>query len=182
MNVIIDTSSLLALVRYYLPFDKNNLLKDFIKEKFEAGELIIIDKVFEEATYISKGIILTELDFLKDKKKHIKTTDILPNTAFFNLLENHFCNKDVKRLQDITEVEFELEKERYLKMADAKMILYALSIKKENPILVTEETKNANDNKLFKKLPDNCSSINIECCNLPSLFKKHFKINISEYL
>jgi hypothetical protein len=182
MNVIIDTSSLLALVRYYLPFDTNNSLKEFIKEKFVSGELLIIDRVFEEASYISKGIILTELDFLNDKKKHIKTTDILPNSTFFNLLENQFCNKDVKKLQDITEVEFEFEKERYLKMADAKMILFALSIKKENPILVTEETKNANDNKLFKKLPDNCHTINIECCNLPKLFKDHFGINISDYL
>ncbi len=182
MNVIIDTSSLLALVRYYLPFDKNNLLKEFVREKFEAGELIIIDKVFEEASYISKGIILTELDFLKDKKKHIKTESILPNAAFFNLLENHFCNKDVKKLKDITDVEFELEKDKYLKMADAKMILFALSIKKENPILVTEETKNANDNKLFKKLPDNCHAISIECCNLPILFKEHFGVNISDYL
>jgi uncharacterized protein DUF4411 len=182
MNVIIDTSSLLALVRYYLPFDTSGTLKEFIKEKFENGELLIIDKVFEEASYISKGIIMSELDFLKDKKKHIKTTDILPNSAFFNLLENQFCNKDVKRLQDITDVEFEFEKERYLNMADAKMILYALSIRKENPILVTEETKNANDNKLFKKLPDNCHTINIACCNLPYLFKEHFGVNISDYL
>lgn len=182
MNVIIDTSSLLALVRYYLPFDTKNSLKEFIKEKFESGELLIIDRVFEEASYISKGIILKELDFLKDKKKHIQTTEILPNSTFFNLLENQFCNKDVKKLQDITEVEFEFEKERYLKMADAKMILFALSIKEENPILVTEETKNANDNKLFKKLPDNCRTINIECCNLPKLFKEYFRINLNFYL
>jgi hypothetical protein len=72
MNVIIDTSSLLALVRYYLPFDTNNSLKEFIKEKFESGELLIIDRVFEEASYISKGIILSELDFLNDKKKLLK--------------------------------------------------------------------------------------------------------------
>ena len=49
-----------------------------------------------------------------DKKKHIKTTDILPNSTFFNLLENQFCNKDVKKLKNITEVEFESEKEKYL--------------------------------------------------------------------
>lgn len=182
MNAIIDTSSLLALVRYYLPFDTNNLLKEFIKEKFDSRELLIIDGVFEEATYISKGIILTELDFLQDKIKHVKTTEILPNATFFNLLENQFCNKDVKKFQDITEVEFESEKERYLKTADAKMLLFALSIKNENPILVTEETKNANDNKLFKKLPDNCHTINIKCCNLPKLIKENFGINISDYL
>ncbi len=36
MKVIIDTSSLLALVRYYLPFDDDNVLFDLIKEKILA--------------------------------------------------------------------------------------------------------------------------------------------------
>ena len=39
MKVIIDTNSLLSLVRYYLPFDNENLLFNFIKDKIENGEI-----------------------------------------------------------------------------------------------------------------------------------------------
>jgi hypothetical protein len=45
MKVIIDTNSLLSLVRYYLPFDKDKILYNFIKNKVQSGEIIIIDKV-----------------------------------------------------------------------------------------------------------------------------------------
>jgi hypothetical protein len=64
MRAAIDTSSLLMLVRYYLPFEKNDKLRKLIEKKLNSGELIIIDKVHEEAKYQSKGIILKELDFL----------------------------------------------------------------------------------------------------------------------
>ena len=33
MKVVIDTSSLLSLVRYYKPFDEKSVLYDFIKDK-----------------------------------------------------------------------------------------------------------------------------------------------------
>lgn len=182
MNVIIDTSSLLALVRYYLPFDAKYILKDFINQKFDSGEILILDKVYEEATYISQKQIIKELTFINDTTKHIKTIDILPNSTFFNLLENQFCDKDIKKLKDISDTEFELEKSKYLNSADAKMILYALRIKQDNPIIVTEETRKSNDNKLFKKLPENCYNVKIECCNLPFLLKELYKLNIGSYI
>jgi Domain of unknown function (DUF4411) len=62
---------------------------------------------------------------------------------------------------------------------DANLLLYSLSIKDNSPIVVTEETKTANDNKIFKKIPENCKEIDIECCSLPKLLKDHFKIDIS---
>jgi hypothetical protein len=40
MKVVIDTSSLIALVRYYLPFDKDDTLKIFFKKKVETKEII----------------------------------------------------------------------------------------------------------------------------------------------
>lgn len=40
MKVVIDTNSLLSLIRYYLPFDKNGILFQFIKKKIEIGEII----------------------------------------------------------------------------------------------------------------------------------------------
>jgi hypothetical protein len=52
----------------------------------------------------------------------------------------------------------------------------------DKPILVTEETISENDKKLFKKLPEICKLLEIEHCNLPTLFKKYFKINFSDFL
>tara|TARA_B100000614_G_scaffold237985_1_gene236558 strand:- start:461 stop:661 length:201 start_codon:yes stop_codon:yes gene_type:complete len=64
MKAVIDTNSLLSLVRYYLPFDKKGVLFQFFKNKVEVGEIIIIDKVLEECKYISKGIVLIKIDYL----------------------------------------------------------------------------------------------------------------------
>ena len=68
MRVVIDTSSLLALVRYYLPFDEDDKLKNLLKAKIESGHIIILDKAFIESKRVSKGIILEELDFLNKKE------------------------------------------------------------------------------------------------------------------
>ncbi len=179
MNAILDTSSLLAFVRYYLPFDRSGAFKTLIQSKFENGEIIILDKVISEAKYISQGIILKELEFINDKVKHINTSNLVPNTKFFNLLENQFCNKDIIKLKGISEVEFEQEKTRYLASPDANLILYSISIKNNNPIIVTEETKTSNDSKIFKKIPENCKEIGIDCCTLPILLKDHFQVDIS---
>ena len=182
MIAVLDTSSLLAFVRYYLPFDKNDTFKNLLKDKFERGEIIILDKVVDEAKGIAKGIILTELDFIGKSKKVFNTTELLPTKKFFNLLENQFCDKNIIKLKGIDDVAFELEKSNYLKSPDANLIIYAMSINSNNPIIVTEETRSANDNKLFKKIPTNCLEVDIKCCTLPQLFKEHFKLNLSELL
>lgn len=83
MKVVIDTNSLLSLVRYYLPFDKKSILLNFIQGKIESGAIIIIDKVLEQCTYSSKGVVLKTLYFLNDKtfcktaKVPYKTDDLL---------------------------------------------------------------------------------------------------------
>lgn len=183
MNAIIDTSSLLAFVRYYLPFDKNLILKNLLKEKFESGELIIIDKIYFEIRANSKGIVIKELEFLLDKSKHIKTDNIFPNKKFFLMLEDNYCNKTVRKAKAITDVQFEQAKKEYLENADAKMILYALEhlsdIEFIKPIIVTEETKFGNDGKLFKKIPDICELSGIPCCNLQTLLKDYFNVDIT---
>lgn len=181
MRVVIDTSSLMALVRYYLPFEKGNSLKDLFQQKIETGEIIVLDKVFEESTYISKGIITKELKFLKNKL--VKTSDILPYPKFFNQLENQLCYGVLKNR--LNSIEFENERNKFLETADAKQILYCLkdnnSLEFDKPILVTEETKVENDKKLFKKIPEICSILNIESCNLPALLKNHLNIKLSEF-
>ena len=86
MNALIDTSSLLAFVRYYLPFDKNGTLRSFLERKYESGEIVILDKVIEESKYIAQGVILKKLDFLNDKSRKTKVIDtslILPSKKFF---------------------------------------------------------------------------------------------------
>jgi hypothetical protein len=45
MKVVIDTSSLLTLVRYYLPFDKDLVLYNFFKSRVESGEIVILDNL-----------------------------------------------------------------------------------------------------------------------------------------
>ena len=97
MRVVIDTSSLLALVRYYLPFDEDDELKNLFKAKIESGHIIILDKVFIESKRVSKGIILDKLDFLNNKELHFKTGDLLPKKRFFNLLEHSLCYGSQKR-------------------------------------------------------------------------------------
>lgn len=190
MKIVIDTSSLMALVRYYLPFDKEDLLKNFIKNKVENKEILVLDKVQEEGKYVAQGIVLTELEFLKIKGNSIKTSDLLPYPKFFNIVDNQLCNHTIKKLKKLTDTEYEQQKNDYLDTADGKLILYCLNEKKQNqntllsdkPILVTEETSTDNDNKLFKKLPECCRILEIETCNLPTLLEKHFEIKLSEYL
>jgi hypothetical protein len=68
MTVVFDTSSLLSLVRYYLPFDSKQILYSFVKEKIQNGEFVIIDKVLEECEKTSKGIVISTLEFLVNQE------------------------------------------------------------------------------------------------------------------
>lgn len=157
MKVIIDTSSLLSLARYYLPFDPNTRLFDYIKSEFENGNLVIIDEVLRECEYASKGLVIKTLDYLTKKdfkathKLPVKTKDLLPPSPkkFYNLLNDNFRAPPSRRLN---EAEFEERKKEFLKTADARMIIYALNEKKNyqdlDVIIVTEETEGGNDNKV----------------------------------
>jgi hypothetical protein len=188
MKVVIDTNSLLSLVRYYLPFDKKGVLFKFFKNKIEKGEIIIIDKVFQECTYNSKGIVLTTLDYLNDKtflksaKVPYKTDTLLaPSPAkFLRQIENQFVNSVVRRQRKLTETEFENQKTAFLNDADMKQIILCLNLIKdgEKVILVTEETESSNDNKLFKKIPAICKELDIETMTLPELIAKYDGIEI----
>ncbi len=118
MTVVIDTNSLLSLVRYYLPFDKKSVLFEFFRKKVEEGEIIIIDKVFEQCTYSSKGIVIKTLYYLSDKTflKSAKvpyTTESLlaPSPSrFLRQVENQFVNAVVKKQRNLTDTEFENQK------------------------------------------------------------------------
>ncbi len=186
MKVVIDTNSLLSLVRYYLPFDKKGVLFQFIKSKIENGDIIIIDKVLEECTYNSKGLVLSKLPYLTDKvflkasKVPYKTDSLLvPNTRqFFHQLNTVFVNTPIKR--KLTEVEFENQKSSFIESADMKQVILSLNLKNqgEQVIIVTEETESSNDNKLFKKIPAICKELEIDTMTLPELIANYEGIDI----
>jgi hypothetical protein len=185
MKVIIDTSSLLSLVRYYLPFDQKTKLFDFIKSEFENGNLILIDAVYEECLYTTQGLVLKSLDYLNDKdfkknfKLPIRTKDLLPPSTkkFYNLLNDNFRTPLYRKLND---AEFEERKKEFLETADARMIILALIKKneKEEIAIVTEESENGNDNKAFKKIPAICKILDIKVMTLPEILKIYQGIDI----
>ena len=107
MKVVIDTSSLIALVRYYLPFDKDDSLKNFIQQKVESKEIIVIDKVHEESKYVAQKIVVKQLDFINTKGNTIKTTDLLPYPKFFNIVDNQLCNNIIKKQKGLNETQYE---------------------------------------------------------------------------
>jgi uncharacterized protein DUF4411 len=179
MRVVIDTNSLNAMVRYYLPFDANNNLYELVKKKIQSGDIVILDAVLTECKYQSDRLVLKKLDFLDDKdfkkqyKIPLKTEDLFPPAPakFIRQVENQFSIGVMKnKLQDF---EFELEKERWLNSADAKLITYCLNHNHqgtfEEIFLVTEETKAQNDLKVFKKIPSICDMLNINVLTLPEL-------------
>lgn len=73
MKVALDTSSLLSLVRYYLPFDTNADLYDFFKHKVELGEFLILDSVAEECKYLAKGLVSDTLLYIKERDNQLST-------------------------------------------------------------------------------------------------------------
>ena len=91
MRAVIDTTSLVSFVRYYLPFDKADKLKKLLEKKFNSGEMIVLDKVYDESKFVAKGIVSQELTFLAKSSKIIKTEILLPEQKFFKRLENELC-------------------------------------------------------------------------------------------
>jgi hypothetical protein len=186
MKVIIDTSSLLSLVRYYLPFDNNNKLFDFIKQQIENGGIVIIDEVLKECEFTSMRLVvkslkyLTDKDFKKNFKIPYKTKDILPPSTkkFYNMVDDNFRTPLSRRL---TVSEFEQQKKEFLNSADARMILLALNERHNNKQLeiaiVTEETETSNDHKAFKKIPAICKILDIDVMTLPELLTKYNEVN-----
>jgi len=194
MTAAIDTSSLLSLVRYYLPFDVDNKLFDLFKNYIQTSEIVVIDRVYNECDFVAKRIITETLGYLKNQKskKHnalfVENTEfILPpkQKLFYGCVNNHFVNKKVKKDKNITPEEFEAQKENFLKGADAGLILYGLDFNHKNPTdefcIVTEETSSPNDNKLFKKIPALCAlnEINIKVVTLPNYLKEILNVNIN---
>lgn len=187
MKVVIDTSSLLSLVRYYLPFDSNSKLYNLIRQEIKNHNIIVIDEVLTECKFVSGKLVIKKLDFLVDKdfskayKIPTKTKDLIPPSPkkFYNLVDNTFITTNAKRLNS---AQFEQQKKEFLESADARMIIYLLNEISKNSfeelLLITEETEGSNDQKAFKKLPAICKILNIEVKSLPDLLDLYSDINI----
>jgi len=174
MKIIVDTSSWLALVRYYIPFDPDSNVYLFFNKGIENGSIILINEVHQECSFVAQRIVPKNLSFFNQKKNITKTTDLFPSPKFFNLVDNQFSVQSIKRR--LSDVEYQNRKEVFLNSADSKIILKAQKLIKEekieDTIVVSEETSTENDNKVFKKIPAICSILKIECVTLPELIEK----------
>lgn len=126
MKAVIDTSSLLSLVRYYLPFDKKGILFGAIKDKFLSGELVLLDSFLEECKFVSQKVVLKKLEYLGDKdflKEHkfiVKTDELIPVSPakFLNMVKNQFVAGPAQ-FRKLNKAEFEVQKNRFMDSANA---------------------------------------------------------------
>ena len=143
---LIDTSSLLSLVRYYRPFDKNKKLFQWLKGMFmEKQQCLLIENVLKEANRINKGQIVKTYDFLKEVKC-IKSIAVIP-PQFHERIDKNWIVSEAR--EKVKPEEYKESKHNELGRADWQLVFAARE--KKGDIIVTEESRKENDNKLFKK-------------------------------
>jgi hypothetical protein len=183
MAIVVDTCSLVMMARNYLPLDDDNSMVAFIKQSFAKGKLLLLDIILDEARRTSKGVVLERMPFLDDKKNVVKTTDLLPPAPrkFDDMVDNNFCVRLLKN--ELTEEEYIQQKSEFMKSGDAKIVVYSWSMNYGQVDLfadysvMTEETRNQNDGKLFKKLPLLCDFLKVKVITaVDYLYQNGFKI------
>lgn len=86
MKAIIDTCSLISFVRYYLPFDQGNQLKNLLEKQILEKKIIVLDKVAKECEYTSQGLVISALPFIKNKKYRTSTSSLIAPAKFHKLI------------------------------------------------------------------------------------------------
>lgn len=180
---IIDTSSLLAITRYYLSLKDERDLLDFIESKFRRGDLIFLNTIKSEAFRTQKGIVIESMKFLDEPELCVKDEDLLPPAPrrFSNQLDHNLCVPLQKKR--LTDEQYVLQKEAYMQSGDIKMVLYALNNVELDPVIITEETPLNNDGKLFRKLPMVCNFLGIRYMSIVEWLRNngiHLTWNFSE--
>lgn len=162
MTGIIDTSSLVAIARYYLPIKDEVRLLRFIESRFRSGQLVLLETIHLETSRTQSGIALEKMDFLNDRDILFNDSELMPPAPkkFSNLLDNNLCVPLQKK--KLSPEAYALQKAMYMSTGDAKLLFYALNNIGREPIVITEETKLSNDGKLFKKLPAICEILEIK--------------------
>lgn len=184
MIALIDTNSLLAFVRYFLPFDADGKMLQAIQNQVGNGKLCLIDAVRDQAKYVSGRAVSKGLPFLFEREAPVADTSaLIADTKFIKRLKSDLHDHDIRRRHKMSDTELDREVNDYLKEADCKLLLYARHWIQQNPdsqvCIVTEETAYANDGKLFKKIPAMCSLLGIDSCNLPAYLARHFELSLS---
>lgn len=173
MTALIDTSSLLAFCRYYLPLDTSYWEK-WLQNQLEEGNLKLLDTVKSECKRVSGGLVIKKMAWFGEYKNTENTTGLIaPNPVKFNKrINDHFTRQQEKRR--LTAEEFEALKRTWLSNADAHLIIKALQLKgkSEDMCIITEESGTENDEKLFKKIPAIARMLDIEVHSLPEYLLK----------
>lgn len=170
MEYYFDTSSLVALARYYHPFDKEGKLFGFIRAKFQSKEIVILDAILNEARYTSKGVALKAYPFVEEHKDLIvNTKEMMPYSTkkFGNLVDKNFA---VAALVNNGKINYPIMKQMFLESGDGKLILTMFNRlhddKDAEICIVTEESRSSNDGKVFKKIPALCGILGARCITL----------------
>lgn len=180
MTAIIDTSSLISLVRYYLPFDKEDTLKNFFKEQILEKNIIVLDLVEKECEYQGQGQVIDAMPFLKEPKFKTSTSSLVATAKIHRMLDNNFIVGSLKN--EYNDAQYDLLKTDFMKSADFGIVLYAMTkstSKKNKFIVVTEETGVSNDGKPFKKIPEMCKIIEMPSMTLPEFIQQKNLVDIS---
>ena len=167
---LIDSNSLLTLVRYYLVFDEEMELFGHIKEQFDSERILLLESVHKEISYISGGMVLKQIPFLKDETKKIKNNDGSPISSKLHRIINDHWAVHIQK-EKLNESQYEEEKNKFLNSADAQL-LFQCQEDSQNRIIATEESRVSNDNKTFKKIPQIADHQQLTWIALPEMLKK----------
>ena len=177
-TIILDASSIINFIRYYhnyFSFNEQKIifsgLNNFLINKIKTGEIIILDKVFNE---------LRSYDLI-EFKKYIKNYVINSLVVFEqvqNLMDKYYLFENEKFYND-NQIKIDNALEKYeTTHADLFLIAYANKLKSEgkNVLLITEESF-VRDKKLIGKIPVICKKTNenIWCRNIPFALFEFYK-------
>lgn len=172
-KVIFDTSSLIAFVRYYLPFDTEKQLQGFLIECFNQKEFLMLKEVEDECKRVSRGLVFEK--FLEPHHLTATPFNEIITDKLHREVDNNFIVSSAKKYK-LKQLEYESQKQTFINSADFKLIHYAL----QNPqcIIITEESLAENDNKLFKKIPRICLEKKIECLSLTDFIQSRLNLSL----
>jgi hypothetical protein len=168
-------------VEYYLPFDKDNTLVDFLAHQYKEKEFVVIDAVYEECKYQKKGEIPKYLPFLSSETS-ISTLDIPIDKKINDIIDNQFrvqlAYRKLSEDESLRNQKYAVLKENFMNTADFRLMLFAKqnsipNLFNENIKVVTDETRNANDGKIFKKLSVCCELVDITSENIVDYLKEN---------
>lgn len=181
IKYLVDSSSLVSLVRYYHPFDQEERLMDSVHHNFEEKNWLLHNSVRNEIKQSAEGIVIGAYQFLGEEEKEekeekeTKKNKIKPIPAIIATMEQQKHIDDnwvVDSVKDKLNLEeYSNERQGQVIGADFQLILTAMKNKKMYTI-VTEETETPNDNKLFKKIPIICKQERIDYITLPELLRR----------